>query len=150
MVKKWTSENFLLLNSDKTEITYHSIVISDHFLSNCFFPEQPAACRAWHLKSLLLSDSKFTKFVNTQIKFFTETNLTPDISHGTLWEIFKAFLRGRMFSFTSHSKKENISKSKGTLWQYNSVRCTVCNFTYSRTLSEEDLSSDWVWSSLNC
>ncbi len=64
------------------------------------------------MNSLLLSDSKFTKFVSTQIKFFIETNATPDISHGTLWETFKAFLRGQVLSFTSHTKKEKISKLK--------------------------------------
>ena len=48
--------------------------------------------------------------MSTQLKFFIETNATPDICHGTLWETLKAFLRGQIISFTSHSKRENISK----------------------------------------
>ena len=91
-------------------ITYHSIVISDHapLSFEMPFPES----FPWHLNSLSLSDSKFTKIVSTQIKFFIETNATPNISHGTLWETFKAFLCGQIFCFTSHSTKESISQFK--------------------------------------
>lgn len=57
-------------------LTASHIIITDNapLSFELSFLEQPAACRAWRLNSLLLSDSKFTKFVITQIKFFIETN----------------------------------------------------------------------------
>ncbi len=33
-------------------------------------------------------------------------NATPDIKHGTIWEIFKAYIRGQSISYTSFEKNK--------------------------------------------
>lgn len=37
-------------------------------------------------------------------------NDTPDVSKGTLWETFKAYIRGHIISYTSHLRKLTMSR----------------------------------------
>lgn len=48
--------------------------------------------------------------LSTQIQLFFEINDMPDIGSDTLWESFKAYLRGQIISFVSHYKKSERSK----------------------------------------
>lgn len=68
-----------------THIEFGSIVISDHapvilklsFLGNISYTVP------WRLNSRYLSDEKFIEFINTQIDFFLELNMTPGITYST-------------------------------------------------------------------
>lgn len=67
--------------------SYDSIVISDHapVSFELIIPHQPPLFKPWRLNPLLLSDDKFTQFLNSKIKLFLEINDTPEISRSTLW-----------------------------------------------------------------
>lgn len=66
--------------------TYNSIVISDH--------------------SAILFDLDLPN----KIKFFLETNVSPEISQATLWETLKVYLRGQIIAYSSTIRKEKNSK----------------------------------------
>ncbi|MBN3289039.1 LIN1 transcriptase, partial [Polypterus senegalus] len=91
---------------------YDAIVISDHapmilelkLLSPIHSP------RRWRLNPLLLADENCTEFISKQIEFFLETNTSPEISAGILWETLKAFLRGQIISYLSHRNKSEAKK----------------------------------------
>ena len=76
-----------------TQIDSNSIVVSDHcpLLLKLRFPENVLPQRTWRLNSRLLADKDF---INTHIDLFLETNESPQISYGTLWETMKANVRG--------------------------------------------------------
>ena len=80
---------------------YHTISVSDHgalsfqlSLPNCFRP----SCH-WRLNPLLLADEEFVNHIASQINFFIEINITPEVSHSTIWEALKAFLRGQIIEY---------------------------------------------------
>lgn len=87
---------------------YHSIVITDHAptsvvinFQNCSPPHTQ-----WKLSHLLLNNPHFKKFFQEEIiTNFFQTNDTPDIARGTLWEVCKAYLRRQAISFASWQKK---------------------------------------------
>lgn len=86
---------------------YSSIVISDHgpLILELTFPEEPHVY-AWRLNPLLLSDNTFLEYISKQIDIFLETNITPDVTYCTIWESFKAFLRGHIISYCSQDKRQ--------------------------------------------
>uniref|UniRef100_A0A8C4SJY7 Reverse transcriptase domain-containing protein n=1 Tax=Erpetoichthys calabaricus TaxID=27687 RepID=A0A8C4SJY7_ERPCA len=91
---------------------YDTIVISDHAplvlelksISPSYSP------RRWRLNPLLLADENCTEFISKQISFFLETNMSTEVSAGTLWETLKAFLRGQIISYLSHRNKLETKK----------------------------------------
>lgn len=82
---------------------YHSIVISDHcpIQLDLQMPNSSTKHRTWRFDPLLLNDKDFTSFISSQIDFFFETNTTPDVSYSTIWEAFKAYIRGQIISYTA-------------------------------------------------
>lgn len=87
---------------------YNSIVISDYGpvqLDICF-PECTRPCRTWRFDPLLLSKDSFKKFISQQIDSFLEFNLTPEIPLTTVWEAFKAYIRGQIISYTAYERKK--------------------------------------------
>lgn len=114
----YTRIDYFLVDNRLTGSThscqYHTISISDHGalsfqlnLANTFRPAYH-----WKINPLLLSDDDFTDFITSQIKFFFATNSTPDVSHSTLWETLKAYLRGQIIEFSSRIKKIRMAKIK--------------------------------------
>ncbi len=83
--------------------SYSSIVISDHgaIHFDLALPNRPPSNRIWRLKPLLLSDEKFVELILSQIDFFLETNASPEISHATLWETLKVYIRGQIIAYSS-------------------------------------------------
>lgn len=91
---------------------YSAIVISDHaphMLDISFLP--PFKSRPqWKFDVRLLARTDFCEFLSKNIDFFIETNKTESVSASLLWETFKAFIRGRIISFSAHLAK--IRKSR--------------------------------------
>lgn len=101
---------FLLDNYFLPEVRsceYHSIVISDHapVSTEIRFPSRVPPSRQWRLNSSLLAQASFKDFLNTQISLFFDINDSPEISRCTLWETFKAYMRGQIISYVSNLKK---------------------------------------------
>lgn len=106
---------FLLDNrllSNVRAISYNGIVISDHsaIALDLDIPNRPPVNRIWRLNSLLLADDTFVELISNQIQFFLETNTSPEISHATLWETLKVYIRGQIIAYSSRVKKEKSLK----------------------------------------
>ncbi len=111
----YTRIDYFLLDNrllgNVTSCSYHSITISDHgavslyiTLPNCYRPS-----RGWRLNPLLLADEQLIRHISSQISFL-ETNTSPEISHSTLWETLKVYLRGQIIEYSSRLKKARESK----------------------------------------
>ena len=50
------------------------------------------------------------KFIQKQIGTFSERNASPEVSHCTIWETLKAYLRGQIIGYASHTKKARMAK----------------------------------------
>ena len=98
-------DNTLLHNVQSCD--YHSIVISDHAPTSIEinFPHGRPPSRFWRFSPQLMSEPSFKDLLTSQIKFFFETNDTPDIDSNILWETFKAYLRGQIISYVSNYRK---------------------------------------------
>lgn len=106
---------FLLDNRPLTHVqscSYHSIVISDHAPTSLIlhFPKYNRLFKPWRFNSNLLADDTFLSSVESNIQLFFETNDSPEVSRGTLWETFKAYLRGHIISYTSHIRRRDRSR----------------------------------------
>ena len=95
------------LTADIIRTKYHNILISDHSpvelkmrLGNARPPYN------WKFNPLLLNDSLFFEQTSKQITEYFSLNETPDISDSTLWEAFKAVMRGHIISYESKLKKD--------------------------------------------
>ena len=111
---------FLLDNYFSSEIhscEYHSIVISDHapVSVDICLPSNIPPSRRWRLNSSLLAQASFKDFLNVQISLFFDTNDSPEISRCTLWETFKAFMRGQIISYVSSLKKAERAESESLI-----------------------------------
>lgn len=91
---------------------YHTIVISDHAPTSLVlnFQRGRPLSKTWKFCSYLLSDPMFKDFLDLHIQMFFQINDTPTTCCSVLWESFKAYLRGQVISFVSHSKKLEQSK----------------------------------------
>lgn len=69
-----------------SQVTYHSIVISDHvpFTFYLTFPDNPMPYRPWRLNPLLLSNPDLIKLIKEHIGLFIEINLSEETTFGTL------------------------------------------------------------------
>lgn len=108
---------FLLDNYFSSEIhscEYHSIVISDHapVSVDINFPSRVPPSRQWRLNSSLLAQASFKDFLNTQMSLFFDTNDSPGVSRCTLWETFKAFMRGQIISYVSSMTRAERAESE--------------------------------------
>lgn len=105
-------DNRLISNINSCE--YHSIVISDHAPTSLDiqFPNYSRILKPWRFNSHLLSNDPLVDFLRSNIQLFFEINDTPDVSKGTLWEAFKAYLRGHIISYTTHLRKMTKSRQE--------------------------------------
>lgn len=91
---------------------YHSIMISDHAPTSLdiHFPTYRRPLKPWRFSSYLLANDPFVEHLTSTMQLFFEINDTPDVSRGTLWETFKAYLRGQIISYSTHLRKMNMSR----------------------------------------
>ena len=99
-----------------TSCSYHSITISDHGAVSCHvaLPNCPRPSRNWRLNPLLLADEQFVNHVSSQISFFLETNVSPEISNSELCPMFRAMLNE---SLTSGCVPPTLQQAAMTLLQ---------------------------------
>ena len=60
----------------------------------------------------MLSDAAFRNHISDAIDFFLETNQSDDTSPTLLWETLKAFIRGKIFSYTAHLNRCRRTRHK--------------------------------------
>lgn len=87
---------------------YTAIVISDHAphrLELCLPSGSHRHQGSWKLNTSLLANAEFCDYVSSDINFFLETNRSEHVSPSLLWETLKAFIRGRIISFSAHLSK---------------------------------------------
>lgn len=89
--------------------TYEAIVISDHspLSLKLKFDDIPMTHPRWRFDTSMLSDEYMTRVIAASLDFYIHTNSTPDVSHCTIWEALKAFMRGRLISISSFQKKQH-------------------------------------------
>lgn len=99
------------LLSSVSDCKYNAIVLSDHAPLSVyiFFNNSISSRPPWCLNTRLLSKEDFVSFISGQIDFFSlNTNKSPDISAGVLWETFKAYIGGEIISYSRHESKLSI------------------------------------------
>lgn len=97
-----------------TDVKYHAISISDHspLTFSIFLEGLEPSSRSWRLNPQLLTDKEFCEFLETQMKLYFEINDTSEITPSTLWEAFKAYLRGCVISYEVARKKKDSAQCK--------------------------------------
>ncbi len=68
--------------------------------------------RPWRFNTLLLSDTKFVKFISIEISEFLARNQTPGVSFCLIWESLKAYLRGQIISYSARARKKRLERLK--------------------------------------
>lgn len=108
--KSYTRIDYFLtdnkLTSDIISTKYHNILISDHSpveLKIDFGRTKPTF--NWRFNPLLLNDTIFRQHADNLIADYLFHNDTPDISDSTLWEAFKAVMRGHIIAYEARLKK---------------------------------------------
>lgn len=67
--------------------------------------------KRWRFNTGLLNDIEVKVFVESETKQQLEIKALPEMSHVTLWECAKAYLRGRIIDFASKKKKRSEAYS---------------------------------------
>lgn len=95
-------------------VQYSPITVSDHstVIMDLHFDSKPKGFKFWRLDPLLLADAAFCSYVSESITYFCETNQNAETSASLLWETLKAFLRGRIISYTSHANKTRRTRQR--------------------------------------
>lgn len=93
---------------------YLPITVSDHatVVLDLHFSMKPKEFSHWRLDPLSLADDNFCKHISESITFFCETNKSDETSPSILWETLKAYIRGKIISFTSHTNKLRRARQK--------------------------------------
>lgn len=88
-----------------------SITISDHApLSLLWDIGHRRSTKQWRMNASLLNDKEFINFIMIELRYYLDTNVSPDISPLIIWDCAKAFIRGRIISFASAKKKSREAK----------------------------------------
>ena len=90
----------------------HSIFISDHspVQLDIRFPDSTVSQSVWRFDPLRLSSSAFKKYISTHIDVSLQINCTPDVSHSTVRESLKWYLRGQIISYTAYDNKQRTKR----------------------------------------
>lgn len=96
-----------------TDIEILPITISDHapVLLKWDIGHRPTT-KQWRLNTSLLNDKEFISFISEEFKIYLDTNASPEISPLILWDCAKAYIRGRIISFTSARKREREARQR--------------------------------------
>lgn len=110
--KSYSRIDFFLLDAklipNVTNTKYHNILISDHAPASITLNFKKTGQRSsWRLRPSLLADEKFCKHMSVKITEYLENNDTSDVSDSTLWETFKAVMRGHIIAYEAALKKTN-------------------------------------------
>lgn len=80
----------------------HNITLSDHVpVSLVWDMEGDAPTKFWQLNTSLLGHPAFQTYIESEFKYYLDTNNTGDVSAVPLWEAAKAVLRGRVIAYAS-------------------------------------------------
>lgn len=87
------------------------ITISDHapVLLKWDIGHRPTS-KQWRLNASLLNDKTFTSFITAELGSYLDINTLPETTPLILWDCAKAYIRGRIISFTTARKKERDAK----------------------------------------
>ena len=99
----WISKNML---SSVKDIGILPITISDHAPIELIFWQRRFGSRRWRTNNDILKDPNIMKLISEDLKFFFQDNNTSDVTEEITWDACKAFLRGRLISYTSMVKKK--------------------------------------------
>lgn len=90
---------------------YEAIVLSDHSpVSFHIEMGHDLTTKKWWFNNALLSDDKVIEELQKQIYIFLHINDGPDIKRSTLWETFKACMRGQIICLNSLKNKQRREK----------------------------------------
>uniref|UniRef100_H3AFZ4 exodeoxyribonuclease III n=1 Tax=Latimeria chalumnae TaxID=7897 RepID=H3AFZ4_LATCH len=101
---------FLIPSSSLESVAEASIgirLVSDHAPVSLIWVPQNAevSSRRWRLNTSLLADKQYVKALNEEMTDFLKYNAPSAPSKQSLWEILKAFTRGRLIARASYLKK---------------------------------------------
>ena len=95
------------------DIKIFPITLSDHahLLMSWDLGHNPSS-RLWRLNTSLLNDEKFITFVKSELKFYLETNYTPEILPLVLWDCAKPILEAVLLLFRVPKRREKKPDKK--------------------------------------
>ena len=64
----------------------------------------------WRLNNTLLNNQAITEEIKEVIKKYLETNGNENTTTQSLWDVAKAFLRGKFIAIQSYLKKQETSQ----------------------------------------
>ncbi len=73
---------------------------------------QRPTTKQWKLNTSFLNDKEFISFITEEFKKYIDTNTSPEMNPLILWDCAKAYIRGRIISFTSARKREREAKQR--------------------------------------
>lgn len=86
-------------------------MISDHAPASITLNLKKTGQRSsWRLRPSLLVDERFCEQLSVKITEYLENNDTSDVSDSTLWETFKAVMRGHIIAYEAALKKSNKTR----------------------------------------
>uniref|UniRef100_A0A3B1JFC8 Reverse transcriptase domain-containing protein n=1 Tax=Astyanax mexicanus TaxID=7994 RepID=A0A3B1JFC8_ASTMX len=101
---------------------YHSILISDHCpvsVSIDFGVEK--AKYSWRFNPNLLHEKGFQEYCSARIVEYLDFNDTGETSDSTLWEAFKAVMRGHILSYEAELKKQKRKRLSEIELQFSTL-----------------------------
>lgn len=104
-------------------------VISDHAPTSLDInlPDYNPNFTQWRFNSNLLADDLFVNAMKSNILLFFEVNDTSEVSRGTLWEAFKAYLRGQVISYSSDLRKLARARQLELLQKFRDIDSSYAN-----------------------
>lgn len=94
----WVSKELDLL-TNKVDLLPR--VISDHSPVMWKMREQVQTYKTWIINEDLLDNQDTVDQIKTDIKNYFEINATPETKSSTLWDEFKAVIRGKLINLNS-------------------------------------------------
>lgn len=67
-------------------------------------------CRIWRINEDILDSQETTNQLREEIKTYFELNVDPEITSSTLWDAFKAVIRGKLINLNSIMQKKKNEK----------------------------------------
>lgn len=90
-----------------TTVIYETSTILDHSLviMRIIFPDYKPLVKTWRLNTRPLTEQRFIDFINTLINLFFKCNASLEISYNTPWDTFKAYIIGKIISYSASDRK---------------------------------------------